>query len=309
MGDNDKLTVREQEAKKRKETLESYAFRFWWAERQKHGPIPTDPYRAFMIDKGLKASLEDREHWTPTPNRKDLPLIDYPFGKWTYTKRQRKISPPAQREVKAEPSGKKTPHREIADLMEKEVGLPAKIPIYNTGRGPLRSHAKAGVTVIGTSSDHFGQIFVASKNNSPQSLAATAHEAGHVAHAQATFGRTKKPLPPNIKPFSAVENARKKGSARMDSVDTYNDEVAAWRYADTILDKVLAKGPPLKAQPTKTPTYTRDKKPILYEVDLSKNPRAQASWLKAYALKSYREGARLRGTPIKIGKDGFASFK
>lgn len=298
LGENDKLTVREREAKKRKDTLASYAFQTWWAERSKHEPVPTDPYRAFMIDKGLRASLEDREHWTPKPNRKDLPLIDYPFGKWTYTKRQRKISPPAQREIKAEPKTKKTPHREIADLMEKEVGLPKPIEIYNTRQGSVRSHAHSGVSVTGVSMPHFGKIFVATHNNSPSSIAVTAHESGHVAHAQTTFGRTKKPLPKGMLPFAAIQRAKEGRSTKLNSVDTYNDERAAWKFADTVLDKIQPKGP-LKI------TQKSDH----VEVDLSKSPRAQGKWTKAYALHTYRVGAKLRGTPIKIGKDGIVSFK
>lgn len=76
-----KLTTRQQKAMdKRAKILSSVAFREWWAARSDISPIPSDPYRAFMIDLGLKAKVLPKPWWMFRTNRSDYPPYDYPRG-------------------------------------------------------------------------------------------------------------------------------------------------------------------------------------------------------------------------------------
>lgn len=61
---------------KRKAVMSSEAFRIWWAARQDESPRPADPYRAYMIDRGLHARHAPKESWENVPNRRDLAGVD-----------------------------------------------------------------------------------------------------------------------------------------------------------------------------------------------------------------------------------------
>lgn len=63
---------------KRKAIMTSRAFREWWSARQHIHPIPSDPYRAFMIDIGLTAKVLPKELWRSRTPISDFPDIDYP---------------------------------------------------------------------------------------------------------------------------------------------------------------------------------------------------------------------------------------
>ena len=82
-------------AAKRAAVLSSRAFQMWWAARQGISPIPSDPYRAFMIDKGLYAKPFPKEYWENRTNRADFPTVDFPFGT---PRRRTKI--PSRKELK-----------------------------------------------------------------------------------------------------------------------------------------------------------------------------------------------------------------
>jgi hypothetical protein len=62
----------------RKEVMESEEFRTWWNNRKKTQPVPSDPYRAFMIDRSLEAKLTSQGTWSKEPNRMDFEPIDFP---------------------------------------------------------------------------------------------------------------------------------------------------------------------------------------------------------------------------------------
>jgi len=67
-------------AAKRAAIIGSAAFQTWWTARQTFYPIPSDPYRAFMIDKGLFARVHHKEVWQHRTNRMDYPPVDLPLG-------------------------------------------------------------------------------------------------------------------------------------------------------------------------------------------------------------------------------------
>lgn len=71
------LSRKQVAAAKRQAILSSKIFEEWWTARRHIHPIPSDPYRAFMIDKSLKAKPLPKELWTPRTNRSDI-LADYP---------------------------------------------------------------------------------------------------------------------------------------------------------------------------------------------------------------------------------------
>lgn len=65
---------------KRNKIIASRAFRTWWSARRNISPIPSDPYRAYMIDLELKAMILPEEYWRFRTNRADVPEYDYPIG-------------------------------------------------------------------------------------------------------------------------------------------------------------------------------------------------------------------------------------
>lgn len=75
---------------KRDRILSSKAFQTWWRARQSFYPTPSDPYRAFMIDKGLFAKPHHERVWKHRTNRYDYPPVDFPLG----TPRKKKRLPP-----------------------------------------------------------------------------------------------------------------------------------------------------------------------------------------------------------------------
>lgn len=76
-----KLTKRQREAhERRQQIVRSKAFRDWWTARRNIRPIPSDPFRAFMIDLGLFATPLRKEHWRYRTNRSDYPPVDLPMG-------------------------------------------------------------------------------------------------------------------------------------------------------------------------------------------------------------------------------------
>jgi len=67
-------------AAKRAAIIGSPQFQEWWRWRKTFSPVPSEPYRAFMIDLGLYARVHHKEVWKFRTNRMDYPPIDLPKG-------------------------------------------------------------------------------------------------------------------------------------------------------------------------------------------------------------------------------------
>jgi len=75
------MTKRQREAyQRRQKIIRSPAFQAWWSARRGLRPIPSDPFRAFMIDVGLLAKPLRKEYWQYRTNRSDYPPVDLPRG-------------------------------------------------------------------------------------------------------------------------------------------------------------------------------------------------------------------------------------
>lgn len=266
-GDSTGLIILNAEEKKRK-ILKSKAFRDWWEVRQEERPIPSNPYRAFMIDRSLNAIVDRRDKWEDQPNRRDMPEIDtarkgIPTYAPSYKPRRRR-----SRKYKSPSVPKKGTGREVFNLageMATKHGLPAPEVNTTNREGPLGGYAKVG---LGRGRDgtmyrlHGGKIHIGTKGSRVQALATTAHEVGHVVHAQKTANKN---LPKGIDPY-------------VGTTSSMSDELMATKLAR----KHLKESGTLKK---------KGELPI-------------ANWYLGYALNTYRKGWKRRNRKPKINKQG-----
>jgi hypothetical protein len=224
------LGYREKERLKRERILNSQAFKTWWEARQEVDPTPADPYRAYMIDKSLNAVIEPIV-WDRQPNRRDRSGVDSPReGIPTYApakKPPKRIEPPYKSpELPRDPSAASI-HKFSGD-MAANFGMVA--PAVKTHReiGPLGSFARTGLGRYGGPKGEIarysrGEIHIGVKGKlTPQKIATTAHETGHVIHAQNLFER--KPALSGLIPYSARPKV-------------YSDEHEATKLAKQFLKK------------------------------------------------------------------------
>lgn len=61
---------------KKQDVMSSFSFKKWWSRRRLEDPVPANPYRAFMIDKSLRARANENK-WKSQPNRFDI-YVDRP---------------------------------------------------------------------------------------------------------------------------------------------------------------------------------------------------------------------------------------
>ena len=266
---------------RKKKVLRSKAFNDWWEVRQEVDPVPSDPYRAFMIDRSLHARVDNPKIWEKYPNRRDEPDVDLPFsGAPTYapSRKPRRRTP---RKEKSPAIPKKGLGKEAFDLtaaMAKEHGLPAPAIREHKRSGPLIGAAKVGVARLEGPRDkktgkrtsviydigHSGELRLGTKGSRATVLATAAHEEGHVIHARKTLVQKKK-----IKgiPTYSAQNPT-----------PFADELAA----TTIARRHLKKSKALN----------------------KKGEMATANWFLKGALHSYRQGWKRRGKPVKVDKKG-----
>lgn len=248
------MTKRTEEARKKKEAvLSSKQFQDWWQERRSTQPLPTDPYRAFMIDLSLTAKIENRPEWEKQPNRSDVLDVDYPAGR---------SGPRGKRWSQNEPvvAGKQPKESQIERLAVQQIetsrGLKKKTQFVPLKAGPLRSAALVGagldfstMTPVLRGTPH---AFIGVKGKSKgQRRAATAHEMGHITHAQLSFG--------------SKEDKAKLAAMGIDpygSQGKYYDEQTAWKLGKKSMQA------------------------------LPKGERSVAFWTQAYALKTYRSSPK-----------------
>lgn len=238
------MSNRDQEAAKKRAAITSSAdFKVWWYYRKQAPNRPADPYHAYQTDKALRApKAEDRQTWGRAPNRADYE-VDSPGG---YSRAPspkpaqpaRKQIPYKRSELKSEYSREmprnqwqKTVTLKIDELAQK-YGQASPTIKFLPQRGSLASSARTGV---GRSS-YFGLmptgnqplikvgISSPSKGARAMQLAAAAHEAGHVFHAQMSL----KPATQSLASYGVTKSYSATGH-------NYGDERAAWQLAEPLL--------------------------------------------------------------------------
>jgi hypothetical protein len=182
------MTKKQMVITRRTAIMSSHEFQEWYAARRGIRPIPSDPYRAYMIDLSLRARLLPKQYWRTRTPWSDYPPIDYPRG--MPIPKPRTLS---RKELKrlekipklARPRERTAVEKEIertAEEMYEKYHVP-HVPIYFV---PERGHA--------ISYYHAGQIYAPSyirlgtrgaekgKAEKAQVLAALKHEIGHHVH-------------------------------------------------------------------------------------------------------------------------------
>ena len=168
-------------SQKRKAIIQSEEFKIWFHERLKTKPMPSDPYRAFMIDRSLKAELRDRDSWAHRTNVADWEPVDYPpviRGQKTVM-----IPPPKSKEAAAT----KAAIRAKAKVICTELDVPCpKIKFTTSDYGRPRSYYQSGYVInrytgaIVRAKEPFVVIGLPKSGKlKPEQYAVLAHELGH----------------------------------------------------------------------------------------------------------------------------------
>lgn len=221
------------EAERKAQILRSHAFATWWEAREHEKPLPTNPYQAYKIDLSLKAKVEDRAHWEVVPNRRDLILIDYPpyhtAPEYAPAKKPRTRNEPPYKSPELPKSGEARELTLASETMARRHGQPAPRVVLNPNMGPLSSHAQTGVGRYRYTGEVAraggGTITIGTRGpNKIQKMATTAHETGHVIHAQNLFGIGHKLE--GARPFVASDSS-------------YSNEHEATKLAKAELKKTL----------------------------------------------------------------------
>jgi hypothetical protein len=182
------LTKRQRQADvRRRQVMGSYAFQEWWGAREHIHPVPSDPFRAFMIDIGLTAKIHRKEVWRGRVPRADYPTIDLPSG--VPAPKRRLPSRKEERRFKRVPSwampyGEKTELEKgleaLAEQMSERYHVPKPRIHFERGEGALGSAYFAGeIGVL----PPFIKVGVKGESK-PQIFGAFEHEFGHHAHAK-----------------------------------------------------------------------------------------------------------------------------
>lgn len=182
------LTKRQGEAQaRRRQVMGSYAFQEWWGAREHIHPVPSDPFRAFMIDIGLTAKIHRKEVWRGRVPRADYPTIDLPSG--VPAPKRRLPSRKEERRFKrvpqfAMPYGEKTELEKgleiLAEQMSEKYHISKPRIHFERGEGALGSAYFAGeIGVL----PPFIKVGVKGESK-PQIFGAFEHEFGHHAHAK-----------------------------------------------------------------------------------------------------------------------------
>lgn len=183
-----RISKTEQAAAKRAAIIASPAFQTWWSARQNISPIPSDPYRAFMIDIGLYARPMRKEIWQHRTNRMDYPRVDLPKG---LPRRKRRL--PSRKELKRFKRVPKAAQPMTLTAFEKQlVGEVEKFEEkYHLPRAKIRFEPRARASflpaVFGTPMILMPKEFVKmgeKGGGAAQQVAAVIfHEEGHHTHA------------------------------------------------------------------------------------------------------------------------------
>lgn len=219
-----KMTKRQRTAAARRAAIMSTVeFQTWWAARRHIHPIPSDPFRAFMIDRGLVARLLDKETWKPRTNRTDLVPVD------NYQRAGRKQPRRRYRPHRFRAGYLPVPARPIGKLTKEEKEIKALVAKmaehYHVPEPDIFFERKQGEAIGSMHHGGFGGIkpFMRLgvrdlKKQLPKAKAVAAHEMGHHVHkrgAESILGSL---------------NIRGYGEAM-----TKEKEKIAWKIADPFL--------------------------------------------------------------------------
>lgn len=250
----------ENAAAKRAAILASPAFRLWWEARQDIAPVPSDPYRAFMIDIGLNARVLPKEYWENRTNRSDYPPVDLPSGVPSSKRR-----PPSRKQMKRWKKVPKaaqplvlTPYEQKLVKMIREEEETYHLPATKIRIEPRLRYSYAaklfGQPMILIPKEHVAVAEKKRGGSQEQVEASILHEFGHHAHAAYSGvgklgGEMRGALTPVIagRPFKIIGTSRE---IRL------GEERVAWDIAK-------------KVRKTKKPWSPH------------------AAWLKKYALGTY----------------------
>ena len=227
-----KMTKRQQAAyTKKMAILRSKAFQDWWKARQTFYPIPSEPYRAFMIDKGLYAKPMRKEIWQYRTNRMDYPSIDFPLG--TPRKRKRLPSRKEIRRFKRIPKAAKPVA--LTPFEKKLVGEVEKFEEkFHLPRAKIKFEPRAAASFLPSL---FGKPMILMPKafvkmgevggGAEQQVAAVIfHEAGH--HAHAAYGGIGKIEPRPVGLEAEITSPYVIGGTRKEKI---KKERIAWKIA------------------------------------------------------------------------------
>lgn len=200
MGRKTKMTKRQREAAaKRAAIMGTREFQEWWRARCRIHPIPSDPFRAFMIDRGIPAPITTKEDWKPRTNWVDtVPIDNFHGGKGRRRSRRTPRKPPQFRKgyvpKAARPIGKLTPLEEQLKAHVRKMAEHYHVPepeiFFERGEGQLASAAYLG-GAFGVKP--FLKIGVKGlkEKSLPLHLGTTGHEMGHQVHRRGQVGLLK----------------------------------------------------------------------------------------------------------------------
>jgi L-rhamnose mutarotase len=218
------LTKRQREADaRRRAVMGSHAFQEWWQARQDIHPVPSDPFRAFMIDIGLEAKIHRKEVWRGRTHRADYPTIDLPSG--VPAPKRRLPSRKEERRFKPVPSwampyGEKTELEKglegLAEQMSEKYHVPKPRIHFERGEGALGSAYFAGEIGI---LQPFIKVGVKGKSK-PQIFGAFEHEFGHHAHAKIGLPLQAMGVSTEFRAATSIEREQK-----------------AWKFADPFMQQ------------------------------------------------------------------------
>lgn len=221
------LTEKQKAIARRRLVMGSRAFQEFWSARQHIHPIPSDPYRAFMIDIALRAEIHTKEIWRGRTPRADYPPVDLPSHIPAY--KRRLPSRKEERRLKRVPRAA-MPYETLTELekqldvlverMSEHYHVPKPRLIFEREVGLLKSSYFAGEIGLLPPFVKIGVKGQEKKGTYPQISSAAEHEIGHHVHAKAG-------LPPTFQGISVAYRLAPK----------QKKEREAWKFADPFMEQ------------------------------------------------------------------------
>jgi len=168
---------------KKKAIMQSPEFQVWWQWRRGIYPVPSDPFRAFMIDLGIPAKLHPEEAWRKRVNRADVVPVDYP----------RELKPLQQPIIRSQPLQQPVlKYKKRIEILQKAAEEFTKhygVPMPQLRFVPEESHMEASYKPFGIGeSPSAAVVTIGLKGTKHLALATLFHELGHhVQHVKQPF--------------------------------------------------------------------------------------------------------------------------
>lgn len=215
----------------KKRIMSSESYKDWVRQRIAMGNVPADVFRAYQIDRSLKANIRPREEWKKEPNRMDVVPIDYPMGSVRPIGKRRIPThrPPAKPEAPKTPS---TPLGRELKWRAREVAHRYKVPIPDVElTGSTYRHSQQQTRInpltqqpVGRSVIRIGVKGAEKKATKKIMLGVFYHELGHHVDAYLGFKQLGRMNPQFLR-----EAMRSQFGDIKAKVAT---ERRAWRYAE-----------------------------------------------------------------------------